>query len=166
MNELKHIDLNTGKFEANGKNYTVLSTVPLSRYKQYKKLQIELTYGMDIETLMKNCLKGYNYCDQTNPKPTSAGIVFHNIMNGLKGLEDDSREDAAILICTLIIAEEGEDLGVYDPDLAKQKIHNWQKAGYSGDEFFQLALLSLTSFKRTFALFTSLSANDQEISEK
>lgn len=156
MSKLKEIDLSTGKFEANGQNYTILDRVPMSRYRLFKKESIKLVYGNDIETLMKNCAKGYAFCDSAQPKPASAGIIFHNIMNGLKDLEDESREDPALLICALIIVRDGEDVGSCDKELFKEKIRDWEKAGYEVDGFFALALTSLTNFKKVFQLFTAL----------
>ncbi len=158
MNEPKKIDLTTGKFVANGHNYTVQTSIPLARYKQFKKLEQRLAYGMDIKTLMQNCIKGFNYCNSSKPEPANAAIIFHNIMNGFKDIEDEDREDPALLICALIITRDGEDLGSYDAVLCKEKIEDWMKDGYEVDGFFQLALISLTNFKQTFDLYTAQQA--------
>ncbi len=151
--ELKKIDLNTGKFVANGHNYTVLKSIPLSRYRQFKKLQPRLIYGMDTKTLFQNCLKSFNYLNSPKPEPANAAIILHNIMSGIKDVDDDSREDAALLICALIIVRDSEDIGIYDENLSSEKIRDWEKEGYEPDGFFLLALTSINAFKETFDLF-------------
>jgi hypothetical protein len=155
MSELKQIDLKTGKFSANGHNYTILKQIPLSRYRQFKKLQPRLIYGMDAKTLMQNCLKSFNYLNSPKPEPANAAIILHNIMSGIKDVDDDSREDPALLICSLIIVRDGEDIGVYDEVLCAEKIRDWEKEGYEPDGFFLLALTSINAFKQTFDLFMS-----------
>lgn len=151
----KKIDLNTGTFMANGHKYIIQQSIPVSRYRQFKKLTLRLVYGMDIKTLLQNLSKSYNYCDSPTPKPVSAGMIIHNVINGLNDVADDTREDAALLICALIIFREGEDVGVYDEELCKEKIADWAKEGYEVNGFFQLALISIPAFKETFDLFIS-----------
>ena len=153
--ELKKINLTTGKFSANGQNYTILKNIPLSRYRQFKKLQPRLVYGMDTKTLMQNCVKAFGYLNSPKPEPANAAIIIHNIMNGIKDVDDDSREDAALLICALIIVRDGEDVGVYNEALSSEKIRDWEKEGYEPDGFFLLALTSINAFKETFDLFTA-----------
>lgn len=157
---LKKIDLTTGKFTANGQNYTVLKNIPLSRYRQFKKLQPRLIYGMDTKTLFQNCLRSFNYLNSPKPEPANAAIILHNIMSGIKDVDDDSREDAALLICALIIVRDGEDIGVYNEALSSEKIRDWEKEGYEPDGFFLLALTSINAFKETFELFMSQQATE------
>lgn len=156
MNKIKKLDLQKNSFIANNVNYTILEEIPLSRYRAFKKLSIKLLYGQDIETLIKNCIKAYNYLNQPKPEPLSAGMIIHNIATGLKDLEDESREDAALLICALIIVRDDENIGVYDEKLCREKIRDWELEGFGTNDFFELALTSLTSFKKVFMLFTTL----------
>ncbi len=110
---------------------------------------------MDTKTLFNNCKKGFEFCNKPLPEPANAGIIFYNIMKGIKDVDDDSREDPALMICTLIIAREGEDIGVYDEELSKMKIADWAIEGYEPNGFFQLALLSMDGFKETFNAYIS-----------
>jgi len=151
--ELKKIDLKEGKFTANGHNYSILSAIPLSRYKAFKKLQIRLAFGMDTKTLLQNCKKAFAYLNSPKPEPANSAIIIHNIMNGIADIEDESREDPALMICALIIVREGEDEGSYDEKLCAEKIADWEKEGFGPDDFFQLALISMENFKETFDLY-------------
>lgn len=153
---LKELDLKTDTFTANGRTYKILSRMPMSRYKQFRKLQHRLVYGVDVETMLKNLMKIYNYCNSPKPEPVSAGIVAHNMMNGINDVADDSREEAALLLCALIIVREDENVGEHDPKLDIEKIRDWEKEGFAVDGFFQLALISIPEFTKTWNLYTSL----------
>lgn len=159
--ELKKIDLAEGSFIANGNKYTILSAIPLSRYREFKKLQARLVYGMDVKTLLSNCIKAFNYLNSPKPEPANAAIVIHNIMNGIKDMEDESREDPAIAICSLIIIRDGEDVGTFDKALSSEKISDWEKEGLDPNDFFQLALISMETFKETFALYMNQQAKSE-----
>lgn len=154
--ELKTLDLKAENFTANGKNYRILTHIPLSRWQAFRKLQVRLVYGMDSKTLGDNLMKAYNFCNRSKPEPVSAGIILHNIMNGLKDLFEGERFDIALEICALIIMQEGEDIGTYDQKLDAEKIKDWEKEGFEPSGFFQLALNSIPAFKTTLDGITSL----------
>ncbi len=158
--EVKKIDLKTGRFSTKDHNYTILDSFPISRYRAFRKLQPRLIFGLDAHSLFKNCERGFNYCNSTKPEPANAAIIFHNIMNGIKDVDDDSREDAALLICALIIVRDNEDIGSYDEKLSIEKIRDWEKEGFSIDDFFQLALISIPNFKKVFEQYTALQATE------
>lgn len=147
MSGLKKLDLNNKTFKANGHNYTILESVPLSRYKQFQKLSVKLAYGMSIQEIIKNCIQGFKLLNQPKPEPVTAGMIFHNIANGAKDIEDDNRHDPALMICALIIVRDGEDIGTYDEQLCIDKISDWGKEGYEPNGFFHLALVSSGVFK-------------------
>lgn len=144
---LKKLDLNQRAFEANGNKYTILESIPLSRYKQFQKLSVKLAYGMSIQEIIKNCVKGFQLLNQPKPEPVAAGIILHNIANGARDIEDEGRHDPALMICALIIVREGEDIGVYDEQLCIDKVNDWAKEGYEPNGFFHLALVSSGVFK-------------------
>lgn len=151
----KKLDLNSGSFTANGSNYKIATEIPLSRYIEFKKLHPRLVYGMDHETLAKNLIKAFTFLNSPKPEPANAAIIIHNIISGIKDIDDPSREDPALMICALIIIKDGEDVGTYDKELCISKIRDWEKEGYEPDSFFELALISLKNFKKTFELFMS-----------
>ena len=51
----------------------------------------------------------------------------------------EERVHPALLICTLFCNFEGEDEKIYDEEIMKSKVEDWQKEGYRIDDFFQLA---------------------------
>lgn len=150
---MKKLDLSKKTFVANGNNYTIQESIPLSRYKQFQKLSVKLAYGMSIQEIIRNCTKAFGLLNNPKPEPVSAGIIIHNIINGAKDIEDDSRHDPALMICALIITRDGEDVGTYDEQLCIDKINDWAKEGYEPNGFFHLALVSSGVFKGMFGEF-------------
>lgn len=157
---VKTLDLKSRTFTANGNKYTILDTMPLSRWRIFNKLQPRLTFGCDFKSLFENLNKAYRYLDTPKPQPASSAIVIHNIMNGLNDVADDSREEPALLICALFIVRDGEDVGAYDEAACIEKIRDWEKEGYDANGFFHLALISIPAFRTTFEEFINR-ANSQ-----
>lgn len=156
VTELKTISIKDRKFEANGQEYRILDKIPLSRYREYRKIMPRLAYGVSFSTLFENCKKAYSYLNLPQPRPADAAVILHNIMNGVAEVENDpdgQKIEAALALCSLFIVRKDEDLGVFDPDLSAQKVDDWAKGGYDTDGFFQVALISIPGFRGTFAEF-------------
>jgi hypothetical protein len=162
---LKTIDVTKKTFQANGHNYTILEGVPLSRNIMYEKLVARLTYGVDFHTLFQNIKQCYEL-QNSGKRYADVCVMLHNIMSGIKDVAMEERGDPAMQICTLIIVRDDEDLGAYDPALAKEKISDWAKEGYEQDGFFQCALISVRGFRKTFQEFMNLQAENKNQSNE
>lgn len=152
-NEPKSIDIKSRVFMANGNKYYIAEKISIDRWKQYEKLVPRLTFGVDFKELFANILKAYNFLNQPKPEPLSAGIILYNIMEGIKNAEDAERVPPGLIMCALVMNREGENVGVYDEQLALEKINDWRAEGLDILSFFAWALNSINGFRETYLLF-------------
>jgi hypothetical protein len=147
----KDLDLFTVKsFIANGHKYHVSKKISITRWKEYEKLEPRLTYGIGFDDLFKNIKKAYEALNSKEGKIADAAVILHNIMSGIKSIEDEKREHPSLLMCALVINREGEDTGKFDADLQLEKIEDWRKEGYDALPFFTFALCSIQGFRETY----------------
>ena len=147
MNEVKKIDLQTKAFVANGVNYKILDKLTIERYKIYQRYAPRLAFGLNFNEIYANLSKLYKVLN--NQKFADAAVITHNIMNGIHGIEDDKREEPALIIAGLIIVRENEDVSRFDMEEAKAKIEDWTKEGLAIEDFFILSLNTLGGFRET-----------------
>jgi hypothetical protein len=161
MNQVKRLDYKEREFMANGNKYIILDSIPLSRYIKYQKLVPRLTYGVTFPELFKNIKQAYDL-QNTGKRYADVGVILHNIMNGIKDVEDETRHEAALKICALIIVREDEKIGSVDEELFEAKIKDWAEEGYEINGFFHLALLSIEGFRETFSEY--IAKESQQVS--
>jgi len=130
-------------FIANGKKFKVHESLTLGRFEEFERLQIYVAYGMTYQNLFGNLNDAWNALNET--KPADAAAILYNIMNGTKN-QIEKRENEILMICTLFICYEGEDLTTYDEVLALDKIDDWKKEGIDYTSFFDLAFGLVSSF--------------------
>ncbi len=143
------LDPAAASFRANGHTYTVDREMRLSiaRDRWLEKFGLYALLGRDAMSLLKEVRRAYDALNAS--KPLDAGVVLDNIM---KGAADLSAKEAPLLyICTLFINREGEDRRSYDLELGKQKIADWEVAGFERDVFMSWGLnfLSITGEELT-----------------
>ena len=78
-----------------------------------------------------------------------AAVILHNIMMGIKTLDD--KHDSALRICAIFIDEEGEDPTVYDEAKMREKIDCWGRE-LSVTPFFQLAASIVPSWINAYKI--------------
>lgn len=146
---LKRLNYKEKTFMANGHQYTILDAIPLARYIKYQKLVPRLSYGVTFPEMFKNIKQAYELLN-AGKRYADVGVILHNIMNGIKDVEDESRHESALMICALIIVREDENVNVIDEQLFKEKINDWAEEGFEVNGFFHLAFLSIEGFRETF----------------
>lgn len=156
--EIKKLDLKQKNFTANGNNYRILDSIPLSRHIQHQKMIPRVTYGVGFNQMFTALKKAYEHLN--NKKFADSAVVIHNVMSGIADVENENRHDPALLICTLFIVRDGEDIGVYDEGLSALKIKDWEIEGYEINGFFHLALISIEGFRETFLEYLSQKSQD------
>lgn len=139
---IKHIH-HLDKFKANGKEYTIRTSLTITRFEEFEKLQVYVGYGVDFLNMFGNIKKAYSYMN--NSKVADASVVLYNIMNGIKD-QLEERENEVLMLCSLFITLPDEDLTVYDEELLKSKIDDWKKEGISMESFFTLAFSLVNGF--------------------
>lgn len=149
QSKVKRLDYKERQFVANGNEYTILESIPLSRYIEYQKLVPKLAFGVTFIEIFNNLKKAYEL-QNTGKRYADVAVIIHNILNGIKEIEDNTRHDAALQICALIIVRKGEEVGKIDKDLMNDKINDWALEGYEINGFFHLALTSIEGFRETF----------------
>ena len=135
-NEIKRLPLDVKEFEANGRKYHVSKMLSVERWRQYEDLQPLIGFGRSFQDIFDSVKKAYEALQA--PKIADASVILHNILTGIKE-KLDGRHDPALQICALFINAEGEDEKVYDEEVMKSKIEDWQKEGYAIQDFFSLA---------------------------
>jgi len=150
--ELKSLDLNQKKFEANGKTYHIRKSMSFERYRMYEKLQIEVGYGANFIQIYDNVKSAYELVNKSEFANTA--VKLHNILSGIKNIE--SRQLPALRICSLFINAEGEDEKVITDEMIDEKIADWEAEGYDIFPFFQLAINSIPDFSLAYKALSQL----------
>lgn len=123
-------------FTANGHEYYIDTTLSISRFEEYEKLSVWFAFGMEYDALFKNIKEAYGLLNES--RPMDAGIVLHNIMNGIL-VKSEKKQLPILLLCALFINRKDEDVKVYDKALMNEKIEDWKKEGLVMEDFFALA---------------------------
>lgn len=118
---LRTINLDDKHFECAGRKFYVHDTISFNRYRKLQELVIEFAYSATFIQIFNNVYKAWEAMNSL--KFADAAVILHNIMVGVKKLED--KNDPALQICALFIDEEGEDRTVYDEAKLSEKIDCW-----------------------------------------
>ena len=140
-----------GKFEAGGKKYHISKNISIERWRHFEDLQALIGFGRSFEDLFQSFKQIWAALDNKGgPQVATASIICHNAMTGIK-TKLENRHHPALMICTLFCNYEGEDEKIYDEEIMKSKIDDWQKEGYDINDFFQLAWNLVPSFIETYS---------------
>ena len=150
QNELKHLDQTKSYFEANGKKYHISKSMCIERYRHFEDLQALVGFGRNFEEIFTAFKDIWSALDeQGGAKVATASIICHNAMTGIK-TKLEQRHHPALMLCTLFMNYEGEDEKVYDEEVMKSKIEDWQTEGYDINDFFTEAWSLVPSFIETY----------------
>lgn len=144
------INFNDRWFTANGKKYYVSDRICIERWKEYEKLSPRITYDIGFDTMQKKLTQAYEALNKQ--QFANAAVIIHNILNGVKDVNDDKRVHPSLLMAALLINGEGEDIKVFDKQTQLQKIDDWQTEGLDILGFFSFALSSINGFRETYLL--------------
>lgn len=156
--QVKKLEAKDKTFTANGKKYTLSDMISVARWKEYEKLEPELSYGVTFSAMYKNLSILWSYLNER--KFADAAVVCHNLMAGVKDVDNDKRIHPALLMCALFINREGEDTAAYSREIAEEKILDWQEEGLNMMDFFTLALNTIHGFRETYLLFIQKQAEE------
>ncbi len=150
--QIKHIDLATGKFKANGNQYYIQSELSLERYVAYLKMTTELSFNTDFDGMNQTLNKIFKAVSSGNDILDAIRVTRELAYNQINAIADfSSREVPSILrFCTLFINTDDEDIARFDDRIVDQKIENWTEEGYAIDDFFFLAANFIPSFRGAF----------------
>jgi len=157
VNEPAQISIKDRVFIANGKKYYIADKICIDRWKEYEKLQIRLTFGIGFLEIFSNLTAAFELLNKQ--KFAQAAVVIHNVLSGIKDAETPERMPDALMMCALVMNREGEDVKVYDEQVALDKIEDWRAEGLDMLSFFAWALNSINGFKQTYISFIEELAN-------
>lgn len=149
---VKRIDFEKPYVEANGKQYKFLKELPINRFKELDKMEVEFFYGFDMQALFNKLKSAFE--DINKNKLGDAAVKVHNLMVGVAD-RVDKREHIVLRICSLFLVTDDEDITKWDEDLAKEKAADWAAEGYSMSDFFSLAATSLPGFLNVYESVTA-----------
>lgn len=149
MADLRIIDFSKKYFECDGRKFYVKDTLSFNRYRELQKMMLEFGYSATFVDIFKNVKTAWDYMNSL--KFGDASVTLHNIMMGIKSLED--KDDVALRMCALFIDEEGEDSTLFDEGKMKEKIDCWAKE-CAVTPFFQLAASLVPSWINAYKIVT------------
>jgi len=146
----KVIDLQAGKFEANGQTYLIESGLSIDRYRKFEEIQLEVGYGRqfkDVFNVLRDAMEDLN-----KTKLVDAAVKLYNLNFGI---QDTNQKNPFVLrFCALFMNREAEDRGTITDDLIKQKIEDWRLEGLDIKPFFQFATASIPGFLEEYKNLT------------
>lgn len=153
--ELKQIAPEATEFEAMGVKYYVKSSLTVERFRIFEKLQVEFGFGRTFKEVYDMIDKSVGLANKG--KGIEAWNILFNLREGVgKSLEKSAHP--AMLICTLFLVTEDEDLTKWDEQIASKKVDNWNSEGYDVNSFFRLAANLVTGYIETLdAIFQNTS---------
>ena len=128
-------------FNASGSVYNVTSSLPIRRYEIFEQQQIKVAYKMSIPKMFDQLRKIYDLNEQG--KTNEIAVIVHNLLTAVKDIGNE--HNPLLVICTLYIVKEGEDLSDWSQELCDAKIEDWKNAGISMESFFSLALVTIST---------------------
>lgn len=156
LNKPKHIIKNgilPTTFEANGKKYLVAppeKVFNLNRKAFFDVLEIAFALNRTPQQIADAFVTIYSnqlaLSSNTNPNDWMKlqDKNLRDCMNFMDSMKEDEykRLPKAYFLCTLFIIREGEDLNIWSPTLAHEKIDDWLEENINAFDFFAIALHS------------------------
>jgi hypothetical protein len=157
--ELKHIDFTKNELMAKGTKYIIKYSLTVERWKNFEKLQNHFGWGLSFADLAKKHREAMDFANQG--KGIEAWNIIYNLWKGVTYRLED-REHPMLLLCTLFIVTETEDLTTWVEEEQVKKIKDWNDEGYDVNDFFQLASNCVKDFLPVYnEIFRSTSQKEE-----
>ena len=134
--ELKRLPFDKGSFTAGGVTYKIKNTLTLARFIEFEKLQNHFGFGLTFSGIVGKLNEAIDYANKG--KGVEAWNCIFNLKEGIAYRLED-RTHPVLLLASLFIVTEDEDLTQWNEGEQKVKIDNWNREGYDVNDFFQLA---------------------------
>lgn len=160
MANLRIVDFSKKHFECQGRKFYIRDSLSFVRYRELQKLILEFSFSATFVDIFKNVHTAWDFMNQL--KFADAAVTLHNIMIGVKTLED--KDDPALRMCALFIDEEGEDPTVCDEGKMREKIDCWAKE-LAVTPFFQLAASCVPSWTNAYKIVSQSGLKEEKEKE-
>ena len=159
--ELKRLPFDKGEFPgASGKIYKIKNTLTVHRHSKFEQYQNHFAFNLSFEALYKRMNDVKDLFDKG--KSVDAFYTFENLRQAI-GYRMDERAHPALLLCSLFVVTEDEDLSEWNEDEQRVKIDDWNRAGYDVNDFFVLASNLVTGFLPAYEeIFQSISKGGKQ----
>lgn len=142
------------RFRANGQDYIILSAetgIGIERYTQFEKMSVALGYHSfaKLAEQIDEALRMVNEDADFAQRRIDLTLHLSSVRRGISEMSE-ARYNIAFYICTLFIIRPDEKVDTYSPELAEEKIADWNAEGISERDFFFLALSGLKGFVETW----------------
>jgi hypothetical protein len=156
---MKKIDFDKGSFEANGKTYKIIRNISIGRFIEYEKLEIAVGLGIDFKTLAEKLKEIHELCNKQ--KLADIAVLTHNTLTGIVRLMEN-RTHPILMLSTIFLVTEDEDLATWSEDEANLKVQDWQKEGIDIQDFFTLAFNLVPGFLEVSSEISQLLGEKEE----
>lgn len=154
--ETKRLDYTKDSFTANGKTYFIRDTMTIERFMQWEKLQNHYAYGLTFQQIHDKVEQSIAFANKG--KGVEAWNILFNLKEGIAYRLED-RIHPALMMCSLFMVTENEDLTKWDEVLAKTKVEDWKAEGIAMNDFFQFASNFTNGFIKIYnEIFQSISS--------
>ena len=162
--EIKRLDFSKDSFTANGKEYFIRNTMTVERFSQFEKLQNHYAFGLSFSQIHDKLKDAVDFANKG--KGVEAWNVIFNLKEGIVYRIED-RMHPALLLCSLFMVTENEDITKWDEQSAKVKIEDWKKEGIDINDFFQFASNFVSGFIKIYdEISRSISLNQTKEKQK
>lgn len=141
-------------FNANGRKYIILDAndvMGVKRLNLYTKFRTMMAFNLENFQQLFDTIKDME--NQVGKMIMGDGASATGLAANIKTLKDslmdfsEAKYNVSMLLCTLFIVTETEDLTDFNLSQAESKISDWEKEGYNSQDFFGLALNFSTDYK-------------------
>lgn len=134
--QLKKLDITANSFIANGNKYLIHPSLSVGRMSHFEKLQAKVQNNFSIYEISK---KLEEIIDLVNTQKTvQANTKLFLLKESCNSAEGDITHPA-LLMCSLFICRESDDLTEWSETKALENIEDWRVEGFDFTDFFQLA---------------------------
>lgn len=136
--QVKTIDLEAGRFEANGKVYLIEKSLSIDRWIKMNELEVELGFGVSYREMQASWSKVYELCNDRGGRFADVAVTAYNMSNGISKVFD--RQPQVLKFCALFFNTEDEDRRTITDEQIGRKVEDWKAEGLSIDSFFVFSL--------------------------
>jgi hypothetical protein len=130
-----NIQENANSFLANGTKYLIQSALTVGRFEHFERLQLKLAYGTEFQEIHETIAEAMKFINAQ--QQGDAYVTLSNFRERVN--EIGQRKHPMLMLCTLFITRENEDLTTWTEADATDKIEDWEKEALDVADFFVLA---------------------------
>lgn len=167
--EPNRIDFKTGKFIANGVNYTIVDYIPVGRDVRYTNLIPQMAFGTDFKGIFSFARKIYDHATTGNDPLLALHKIATDSMNFMESIKNVGESGHPIYyeLAAIFCNRDGEDPAMLTDQMVKEKIDDWEKSGIPREDFFQLAISSIQGLAKAWkALQEEVAGIKQQMSQE